>query len=652
MVECRWVKVSRAGGASRFALLCLVACHMGSLCKAQCPVNPVPGSRQNTPVAAFVQAAHRGDLEAVNAALKAGIDVNATPEYGWTALHSAAERSHVEVLKRLIEVGADVNATEYLDVTALHWAAARGPVEAVKALIDAGADVNAHCVQHDTPLVAAGEEDIIEALIEAGADVNGVGYMTPLAEATRCGNVSKIKLLVKHGAKVNDENNPPLHWAGKPEVAKALLDAGADVDLRNPDGETALHLTTGAWIPDASTLKVLIDAGADVNVRTKAGATPLHRAIWREDLEMVKLLLDHGADPNAKDEGGDTPLSLAELVGESFVALVEAAGAKDDGRTDLLRAVEAGELDHVRTLIHGGADVNESGLRGRTPVYAASKVGRVDILNELIEAGAKVDRRNAQEQRPLHVAASAEIAERLIAAGAKVGERRGDLSWGSPTVPTPLYVAIMDGRTDVARVLIRSKAEVNPRGAPGPLIWAVFAGRTEIVEALLEAGAQVQRRGPFDESALHVVARGAIADMRSPEHVAPEIRLKIAQLLVDHGAEVNDKCNIGFFHDSTPLECAASDGHFEMVKLFLDHGAEVNFAPSSGTFAGYTALHGAADEGNVKVVQLLLQRQANVNALTGEENFKGVQTPLDLAEEPAVVELLKKHGGKRASELK
>ena len=133
-------------------LFCVAAWSTVAVCEAQCPVNPVPGSSQDTPVAAFVQAAHRGDLEAVNAALKAGVDINAAPEYGWTALHSAAERSHVEVLKRLIEAGANVNAKEYLDVTPLHWAAARGPLEAVKALIDAGADVNAYCTQHDTPL--------------------------------------------------------------------------------------------------------------------------------------------------------------------------------------------------------------------------------------------------------------------------------------------------------------------------------------------------------------------------------------------------------------------------------------------------------------------------------------------------------------------
>ena len=108
---------------------------------------------------------------------------------------------------------------------------------------------------------------------------------------------------------------------------------------------------------------------------------------------------------------------------------------------------------------------------------------------------------------------------------------------------------------------------------------------------------------------------------------------------------------MGYFDDSTPSECAAGDGHFGLVKLFLEHGAEVNFAPSSGTFAGYTALHAAANGGSVEVVRLLLDHKADVNALTGEENYEGVKTPLDLAEKAAVVELLRAHGGKRASEL-
>ncbi len=633
----------------------MAACSATSARGAACPINPIPGSDQNTPASSFIQAATRGDLDAVNAALKAGIDVNATVKYGWTALHASAERSHVNVLKRLIEAGANVDAKEYLDVTPLHWAAVRGPREAVKALIDAGADVNAYCVQHDTPLgsaAGAGNVEAADELIKAGADVNGGQCMTPLALAAKYGHVSMIKLLVNNGAKVNDPNDPPLHWAGELEAARALLDVGAKVNLPNRHGQTALHLTTGAWVPNADTVRLLIEAGADVNARSKTGSTPLHKAICHRDLDIVGVLLAAGADTDAKDKEGNTPLSLAKEAGESFVAALTAAGAKDDGRTDLLRTIDSGDVKRVKALIAGGADVNDTGPGRMTAAHAASELGHADILTELINAGAKVDRRNAERLRPLHFAANAAIAEKLIAEGAKVGEP--EVAWPSsaPVTPTPMYVAVMNGRADVVRVLIKHKAELNPRHDPAPLVWAAFAGRAEVVRALLEGGAETQPRDRIvSESALHVVARGAFADVRSPEHVTPKVRLEIAQLLIDKGADVNAEADIGYFDDDTPLQCAAMSGHVEMVKLLLDKGAKVNAASPKGMFSGYTALHGAAEAGHANVVKLLLERQANINALTGKEHFEGVGTPLDLAEDSNVIKLLIEHGGKRAREL-
>ena len=70
----------------------------------------------------------------------------------------------------------------------------------------------------------------------------------------------------------------PLHlavrWIEDPAVIQALVDAGADVDVKNADGDTPLHLAV-RWIEDPAVIQALVDAGADVDVKNDYGDTPL-----------------------------------------------------------------------------------------------------------------------------------------------------------------------------------------------------------------------------------------------------------------------------------------------------------------------------------------------------------------------------------------
>lgn len=95
-------------------------------------------------------------------------------------------------------------------------------------------------------------------------------------------------------------------------VIKALLDAGANPDVRGGDGSAPLHwaVTTG----NLDVVKVLLDAGVNPNTNDEGGMTPLHTAARRvnDNSAILEALLAAGADSSAKDDGHRTPWNYAK----------------------------------------------------------------------------------------------------------------------------------------------------------------------------------------------------------------------------------------------------------------------------------------------------------------------------------------------------
>ena len=92
-------------------------------------------------------------------------------------------------------------------------------------------------------------------------------------------------------------------------MAKALIDAGADIHAKDGRGATPLHIAASNGHADMA--KALIDAGADIHAKDKVGATPLHHAALGDETETAKALINAGADVNAEDDFGQTPLDFA-----------------------------------------------------------------------------------------------------------------------------------------------------------------------------------------------------------------------------------------------------------------------------------------------------------------------------------------------------
>nr|WP_238695524.1 ankyrin repeat domain-containing protein [Ornithinimicrobium flavum] len=98
--------------------------------------------------------------------------------------------------------------------------------------------------------------------------------------------------------------------AGDTDRLAAYVDAGAPVDLTDPQGNTLLML--GAYHGHASTVRALAERGADVDRLNDRGQSPLAGAVFKGEGEVVAVLLEHGADPDA---GRPTARETAQLFG-------------------------------------------------------------------------------------------------------------------------------------------------------------------------------------------------------------------------------------------------------------------------------------------------------------------------------------------------
>ena len=191
----------------------------------------------------------------------------------------------------------------------------------------------------------APESNPVEPITEAAnpEPPNAKAPDISIHRAVENGNIKAVKQYLAAGVDVNIEDDSdrykftPLLIAAQynqMEIAKLLIDKGANVNVKDADGDTPLK--SAAYAGHKEIVELLIAYGADVNLkhslpsdRTLEADTPLHEATGENHKEIVELLIANGADVNARNDFGSTPLDYAITIDLTKMAdLLRKNGAK------------------------------------------------------------------------------------------------------------------------------------------------------------------------------------------------------------------------------------------------------------------------------------------------------------------------------------
>jgi uncharacterized protein len=422
----------------------------------------------------LAEALKAGDRKAVQALLKQGVDVNAAGPDGTTPLQWAVRGDDVDTVQMLLHAGANPKAANRYGVSPLSLAAGNGNAAMLEILLKAGADPSAVAPGGQTILMNAartGNAEAVKVLLARGVDVNArePAYgETALMWAAAGNHAAAVRALIEHGAEIDARSAelkypqdrfglegvltilPHGSWTalmyaareGSLDAAAALAEAGAKLNLADPDGTTALLLAIINSHFDTAAL--LVEKGSDPNLADTAGMATLYAAVDMNTLgevygrparpsrdkmsalDLIGILLRHGANPNAQLKS--PTLQRAHTPGESTLT---------EGSTALMRAAKNGDAAAMRLLLEHGADPSVVQKNHTTALMLAAGLGRgqgvfakdystdremLEAVKVLVARGVDVNAVNDNGQTAMHFAVrvSDDIVRFLADSGAKV----------------------------------------------------------------------------------------------------------------------------------------------------------------------------------------------------------------------------------------
>ena len=305
----------------------------------------------------FFALVESGDIAEIEVAIQGGQDLEQENEVGWTPLFMAIRRGDPDVVRLLLRASAKPGHRANGDMTALHYAMI-GPTKGCP--LEKTLEIVNLLLLEDMSL----------------ANARNCDGTTPLHIAALLYSDREIRNQIQQG-----------DLKDIPRLLEVLLSAGADPNIKDKKGNTALH--DAVLGSDEEVVLLLIQSGADVNASNNEGVTPLCFASGMGLPRVVSALLERGANPNVRMEGV-TPLHMSTGITltdqrpsgewESFSEMLKRTGR--DG-TDFLKVAKA--------LVEAGAEVNALRSQGKksTPLDMAEVCGNTMVAEYLKSVGGK-----------------------------------------------------------------------------------------------------------------------------------------------------------------------------------------------------------------------------------------------------------------------
>ncbi|MCJ1279828.1 hypothetical protein MMC21_007652 [Puttea exsequens] len=494
------------------------------------------------------------------------------PKYGQTPLMYACRKGHADTARALLALGASQSRVS-----------SRGR----NALLEAILAPDATSSGDESSLDISKHSQVIEMLVcEAPGDLD-INYrheqelqQTALMHTARLGFHGAAKILLRHpGINVDLQDmlgRTALYLAIKEngiKIARLLLEFEADTSIL--DFHTgASPLSVAAQRGYCQIIRILLESGADLDLKDREGRTALLRAVNRGEIDAVRELMDHSVDLESIDNNGQTLLHGAAIKGYTDIARLLLEGRPPKlkcicpnvrdryGMTPLHWAARYNFASTASLLLKFRADATLVDEIKRIPSLVAWQYGSRDVLDIIVNA------EKAQQHRTtVHYDEDARPAWSLARQGLTgaidraISTRPEDFSILEPcTDNSPIHCAVENDHIEALYSLLACrKIAINGVNNIGrtPLHMAALSGNHRASNALIDYGVDIEARDRWDDEALF------LAELNGYRH--------IMLLLIDSGAKM-DKTKIDW---KELFFFAVEQGNDSVVKTMIDkHGVD------------------------------------------------------------------------------